>query len=322
MRFPFGSHRLVLIEFGLSLSLKNVPHERTLIFRTQGLHRHSGLCLFLICLFLLAACSPRTITGTTDSGFPYVLYGKHNGPNPKVGDKIRWYETATLGRDTTLYTLVREGVLPSADQVHGPAPNYEMMFLLTPGDSATTFITGEDMSAYFLSPTDTLYYHIGLHKIIESNKERDKVPSDRRLHREAAIRDRKPSVEALTRHVMAQYLDGSLENILQRTATGFGYIIHKQGTGHPIGWPEKISVHYFGWILPEGVLYAETFSDGIARCILADHADEIPGAVEGFVQLRRGAQATFIIPAALANDRAEANLLNEGQELLIYIEVY
>ncbi|MCO6484433.1 MAG: hypothetical protein J5I41_01520, partial [Saprospiraceae bacterium] len=134
-----------------------------------------SIALVSALLITLAACKSGELRfdGNTPSGFPYVMHVDNDGTAPVIGDKISYSRVVRLGKDSILAPHSEMTVvLPEAGAVSEPAmAEYEILFLMSEGDSASVYITGEKSAAIpGFTATDTIIFDIAFRRI-EMTKE-------------------------------------------------------------------------------------------------------------------------------------------------------
>ncbi len=82
---------------------------------------------------------------------------------------------------------------------------------------------------------------------------------------------------------------------MQVTATGLRYSIDQPGTGDNIVYGDTIEVQFQGTFLNGSI-----FDEGVLGPVVITQGSFIPGFEEGLLLLNEGAQATLILPGALA----------------------
>ena len=127
-------------------------------------------------------------------------------------------------------------------------------------------------------------------------------------------------VEANVGEIYDAYKAGELD--INRTESGLGYIIHKQGEGV---LPEKgsiIDAHYYGIRESDGGMFDNSFQRGQPFSFQLGMGMVIPGWDEGFGLLNAGSKATLFIPATLAyGERGPSGAIPPNSDLIFYVEL-
>jgi FKBP-type peptidyl-prolyl cis-trans isomerase FkpA len=275
-------------------------------------------------LFGLASCGNKPIEGTTPGGFTYYKYTNAQGERPEVGDKVLFHETVMLGRDSTFVSQLREEVLPPRDQVYGAAPNYEVIFLLSPGDSVTTFVTGEDMEAYGMNAEDTLFFHIGFKEIVARKEEVKAQQEAKRIENEQRQNENNAKAEEIAQMVQATLADfkkGNLSKTIKKTSSGLQYIIHEEGEGPLVQANDQVKAHYYGVIMATGNHFDNSYAPGNPIPVTVGVGQVIPGWDEGLQLLRKGGKASFFIPGKIAYGAQEVGPIPANADLMFFVEL-
>jgi FKBP-type peptidyl-prolyl cis-trans isomerase FkpA len=266
-----------------------------------------------VTLLFISSCGSKVEQGVTESGFNYFHYVKNGGDLPQEGDQVRFYERVLLGQDSVLMEQERTVQLPPRDQVTGPAPNYELLFKLSAGDSAAVYMTGDNMEKFGLQKSDTLFYHIGFKEIVKTKAELD---AEMEESQQAMV-----AIESMVNKTLNDYKSGALNANLITTESGLKYIIHDQGSGEPVLAGKSAEVHYYGMLVSEGTMFDNSYSRGQPLNFTVGTGQVIPGWDEGLQLLKVGSKATFFIPSDLAYGPNGNQGIPGNAELLFYVEV-
>ncbi len=258
----------------------------------------------------------------TESGYKYIHHIKNDGPKPQVGDQIT-YHTIVFQNDTTLLSSTyykiepQTAILPAKDRVPVPAPpDYEVLFLMSIGDSLTVFQELDTFPADQLpkgiTNDDRFTYHLKLLDI------KPKTIIDAEI---AAIKAREQTVADSTKALIDLYLKGELDDQLQTTESGLKYILYKEGTGEKVKDGGFAKVHYSGFLM-DGTTFDDTFSKTIPLPVRIGRGQVIAGWDEGIPLLNVGSQAVFFIPYTLAYGEAgKPPTIPERADLVFYVEL-
>lgn len=248
--------------------------------------------LSLPLLLLLAACVRDTHKGgelTTASGFPYVFHDKRVGPSPETGDKVRFF-LSVYHNGVKIAEEDMTGVLPDTATLPMPKPDVELLFRMSPMDSASVLVFGDQLDLLDmkgLEKGDTVRYSVRYVELVRKAED----------HAYLTRRDRE-ATDLLT-ETLRKYREGTLGDDLQKRPNGLAYVIHDRGTGQFPVSEETVSVHYIG-MLPDGTMFDNSFQRGAPFSFVLGTNQVIPGWEEGIRLLKRNGYATLIIPGALA----------------------
>lgn len=272
-----------------------------------------NLIYLSVTVLFFSACGSKVEQGVTESGFNYFHYVNNGGDLPQEGDQVRFYERVLLGQDSVLMEQERTVQLPPRDQVPGPAPNYELLFKLSAGDSAAVYMTGDEMEKFGLQKGDTLFYHIGFKEIVKTKAELDAEMEESQQAMGA--------IESMVNTTLEDYKSGALNANLITTESGLKYIIHDQGSGEPVLAGKSAEVHYYGMLVSDGTMFDNSYSRGQPLMFTVGTGQVIPGWDEGLQLLKVGSKATFFIPSDLAYGPTGNQGIPGNAELLFYVEV-
>lgn len=230
--------------------------------------------------------------GETPSGFPYRVYVDEEGPLPQVGDQIAYRRTVRLNQDSILAPHNRmEVTLPLAEQVSAEAMGeYEILLLMSVGDSCSLLVFGDKVEKYGFKPTDTILFDIYLEAIL---KTKDEVAAD--LERSKALES---EVGQTTQDLVGQYNSGKLAGKLKKTETGLEYMVIKEGTGTPPEAGKEVEVHYYGMLMDQ-VMFDNSYRRGDTFKFSVGVGMVIPGWDEGIQLMNPGSEYIFFIPSEL-----------------------
>lgn len=277
-----------------------------------------SIALVSALLITLAACKSGELRfdGNTPSGFPYVMHVDNDGTAPVIGDKISYSRVVRLGKDSILAPHSEMTVvLPEAGAVSEPAmAEYEILFLMSEGDSASVYITGEKSAAIpGFTATDTIIFDIAFRRI-EMTKE------DVMKEKEATALMEKDVDAELTQRLL-DYAAGKLDAEIKTADMGLKYIIHEEGTGDLPANGANIRVHYFGKLM-DGTTFDNSYSRGEPFEFPVGQGRVIQGWDMGLSMLRKGSKATFFIPAALGyGEMGSPPNIPANADLAFYVEV-
>ncbi len=273
------------------------------------------ISIFLTTLVLLSACAGSkdgNYTGFTASGYPYIMHIDSAGAFPKEGDKLRFNLIVRNKANQVLAQEDMSGVLPNLESSKGVKPEIEILYLMSPGDSASLYVFGEPLKKLPLQnigANDTLIYEIGFVEIVY---DREKLQFMQK--KEVEITD-------LVQSTLKSFNEGTLGEKLITTKSGLKYVVHQEGKGGSPLTGNIITMDYYGAFM-DGKTFDNSFQHGKPLTFNLGQGTVLPGLDEGLTYLKEGAVATFIIPYALAYGPAGAPpYIPENTDLVFYIEL-
>ncbi len=280
-------------------------------------------------LIILISCengknttNDSTIQNRSESGYEYIHHIKNDGPKPKVGDQVTFhnivYQNDTTLLSSTYYLLEPQtAILPATDKVPIPAPpDYEVLFLMSEGDSLTVFQELDTFPVEQLpngiTNEDRFTYHLKLLSI----KPKEIIDKE-----QAAVKAREQTVADSTNTLIDLFLKGKLTDQLQTTESGLKYIIHKEGTGEKVKDGGFAKVHYSGFLM-DGTPFDNSFSKALPLPVRIGRGQVIAGWDEAIPLLNVGSQATLFVPYTLAYGVAgKPPTIPEKADLVFYVEL-
>lgn len=266
----------------------------------------------LAAMMFLVACGQ--FDGQTETGYPYVLHHDEPGNPPRIGDRIRYTRQIRLGWDSIISPLSEQTVvLPERIQLPKPAPaDFELLLMLSPGDSASVYVFGERMKAIpnaVRGEKDTIIYDIRLLSIVESREQRESVMS------------KTDEAESRLTQAVTAHKKGLLGNTLVTTPSGLQVLYIREGQGEYARPGQQVEVHYLG-MLETKEKFDNSFERGDPIQFELGAGRVIPGWDEGIALLKPGGSAIFIIPPGLAyGERGKAPSIPSNATLYFLVEL-
>lgn len=279
--------------------------------------------LFILLVGLLYSCggaggSVGNESGTkSESGYMYTHHIKNDGKMPMAGDEVTYHEQVYLN-DSLLYSTWDLGsaktvVLPKKESVaKPPPPNYEMLLIMSEGDSVSVTQSLDSIPNLppSLKPTDKFNYKMKLISI----KDKSMVEAAA-----TAMKAREGEVETATHAVIDQYSSGSLK--VETLPSGLKYVIHEAGTGRQATAGKTVSVNYSGFLLDKSN-FDNSFKRGRTFDFPLGAGRVIKGWDEGIALLKEGAKATLFIPSEMGyGERGSPPNIPANSELVFYVEL-
>ncbi len=285
---------------------------------------------FLPFIGLISSCgneSNQNAKKRSESGYEYIHHIQNDGPKPQVGDQVT-YHNIVFQNDTTLLSSTyylfepQTAILPENDKVPVPVPpDYEVLFLMSIGDSLTVFQELDtfppDQLPQGITNEDRFTYHLKLLNI------KPKAIIDKEL---ATIKARESTIADSTKALIDLYLKGDLDDQIQTTESGLKYIIHKKGEGEKVKDGGFAKIHYSGFLM-DGTSFDNSFKKALPLAVRIGRGQVIAGWDEAIPLLNVGSQATLFIPFTLAYGEAGKPGIDgkpgipERSDLVFYVEL-
>lgn len=250
------------------------------------------ILVLLPLLLALGACDPKgeqRDSLRTSSGFPYLFHEKRVGPPPAAGDKVRFF-LSVYHNGVKVAEEDMTGILPDTASLPLPKPDVELLFCMSPMDSASVLVFGDQLGQLDLQGLeegDTVRYAIRYVELV------------RQAEDQAYLTRRDREATDLLVSTLRQYREGSLGDQLQKRPNGLNYVIHDRGTGPFPMNEETVVVHYIGMLM-DGTTFDNSFLRGEPFSFVLGTNQVMPGWEEGIRLLKRNGYATLIIPGNLA----------------------
>ncbi len=269
----------------------------------------------VLAIVSLGSCkSELSFTGTTPTGYSYIIHHDEPGDSPQIGDRVLFSRTIRLGGDSILSPFAEQRiVLPEKVQLPDPLPaDFEMLLILSPGDSASVYVFGERLAAIpnvSRGPKDTIIYDLKLKEIVETKAERSLT-----VNKEEEVAER------VTQAAQA-FTKGLLNNVIATTPTGLQYVNNTEGTGRQPKVGDKVEVNYYGALL-DGVSFDNSYKRGEPFVFTLGQGQVIAGWDEGVAFLKEGGSATLFLPPNLGyGERGAPPRIPANATLVFYVEL-
>lgn len=286
---------------------------------------------FLLGVIGSVALMAASCTGTndqvekSDSGYAYVMCVDEQGEPAAEGDFV-FIHAKLFANDSLIFDSREQGnptpvQLPKAGDPRGQlAPLQDMIGLMSIGDSLRfeypldsfkaqrpQLPAGVEFVTYDLMVTDIM------------NPQQFETWRSNQMRK---TEERYKEIEALVATNFTAFSKGELDGQIQRTASGLGYIIHKQGVGERPIQGSIVDVQYFGVLASDGSMFDNSFQRGQPLSFQVGLGMVIPGWDEGFGLFNAGTKATLFVPADLAyGERGSPPVIPADAELIFYIEL-
>ncbi len=282
------------------------------------------LILFLFCAtgLFLVGCDTENVQ-TTESGYNYITCVDLEGDPGAAGDWVFIHSVGYAG-DSIIFDSRSEGdptpiQLPMPDAPRGQlSPLQDVLATMSIGDSVQfeypidSFKMGRPP---FPSDVDVLTYHIRVMDIMNPQQFQTWRSNEMKKSQE-----RLTEVQAEVEQIYADYKAGNLN--IQRTESGLGYVIHKQGSGDTPKTGEIVDAQYYGMLDSNGEMFDNSFQRGQPFSFQLGMQMVIAGWDEGFGLLNPGTKATLFIPSQLGyGERGSPPVIPANADLIFYVEL-
>jgi FKBP-type peptidyl-prolyl cis-trans isomerase FkpA len=271
----------------------------------------------LLGILLLASCDNQGLK-KTKSGLVYKIISDEKNPVVKKGQFVKLSFTEKV-RDSVLFTS-KDG-LPAYVRIDSVPPNsyspVEIFAMLRKGDSAVVFQLGDSIQKKsgqplppFIHKKDKIVLTLHVDDVFETE---DLLKKDRSAQMDLLHAKEAKDVES--------YLQ---KNNIEATKTNLGtYVqIHTAGDGPLIDSGKEVSVLYTGKLFPSGKVFETNNEEGkpVLKFVVGSHSI-IPGWDDGVRLLKKGATATFYIPAFLAYDQQQGPDKKVNENLIFDVKI-
>lgn len=247
----------------------------------------------------------------TTSGFPYVMVKDVAGDPPGSGDKIRFFITVRHNG-----AVVAEedftGTLPDISALSSPKPETELLYLLSPGDSAIMTLMGDHLNVVQiqgLGSNDTVTYHIGYQELVHTKEHL------------AAVENTYQQLLGYLNETLEAKQNNSLGDDLVVWENGMKSVLHKKGEGWTPGPGAEVAVHFVS-ALSNGKIFSDTKRLGEPFKFTIGEGQTIQGWAEMILSLQEGAIMTAFIPSDLGYGvEGVEGVVPPNEDLIYSIEV-
>ncbi|HZV71607.1 MAG TPA: FKBP-type peptidyl-prolyl cis-trans isomerase [Saprospiraceae bacterium] len=270
----------------------------------------------------------------TPTGYEYQIVRKGSSTEPIPVNSYVFFSMSLTEKDSVLQSSAKTGK-PSVIKIEADMKNFgqlkplvDLMATLHEGDSLEFYFpidSFERKPPGFEKFTEPLVYHVGVLNVMDQaefqahsdsiSKEQEKVKQ--------VVRDRMPEIESKTKATWTSYKKGELKDQIQTTASGLKYIMLEPGDdGTKPAKGEQVSVHYYGMLDSDGVMFDSSFKGGQPYQFPVGVGQVIPGWDEGIMLLNKGAKAILFIPASLGYGAAGSPpVIPANADLVFYVEL-
>lgn len=288
--------------------------------------RNLFLGLIASLAFMAGGCENAADTvAKSDSGYEYVMCVDAQGDPGAEGDFVFIHAKLFAG-DSLIFDSRDQGdptpvQIPLALDPRGQlAPLQDMIALMSVGDSLRFDYPLDSFKVQRPQlPEDVEFvtYDILVTDIMDPQ-----TFETWRSNQMRKTEERFNDIEALVATNYTAYKNGEVDGQIQRTASGLGYIIHKQGVGDPPVQGAIVDVQYFGVLSSDGVMFDNSFQRGQPISFQVGMGMVIPGWDEAFGLFNTGTKATLYVPADLAyGERGSPPVIPANAELIFYVEI-
>jgi len=262
-------------------------------------------------------------TGTTASGYEYVMHSDEGGENIKEGE-VAYFRYYIKKRDSIMSSSNDNGLgkfkVPSQEEINQrkPSPVLEGIMTMSKGDSLTVYYPASSLPRPVpeLGNEPFLLYTLSL---VDIKSEADYLADQEK--EKAKMEARADKVGKDVAVTAADYKAGKLNSKIKTTSSGLKYIIHEAGTGKKPAVGNTVSVDYYG-VLTDGQMFDNSFKRGQSFNFPLGQGRVIKGWDEGIALLKEGSKATLFVPYELGYGEAGSppNIPAKA-ELIFYVEL-
>jgi len=254
----------------------------------------------------------------TKSGLLYKIISDNKNPVVKKGDFVRISYQEKV-RDSVLFSSAT--TMPAFVRIDSVSPaSYsamEVFPMLRKGDSAVVIQLGDSLQRKsgqalppFIHKKDKLILTLRVENVY--NNEQD------------MIKDRVAALESFHQKQISNIEEYLKKNNIEATKTAKGTFVKitSPGDGPTVDSGKQVSVIYTGKLYPSGKTFESNEEAGKepVKVIIGRHM-VIPGWEDGLAQLKKGATATFYIPAFLAYDQQPGPGRTPNENLIFDVKV-
>ena len=242
------------------------------------------------------ACSKYPGFKKDESGLYYKFYLENkDAAQPQLDDVVEviygfYTKDSVIMENAQLRDMITESLYPG--------DIYTALRKLHVGDSATFIMNGDTFYHYFMGQPfpfekKELYFDVKLLNIIPK-EEFEKQQAEQMKQYEAMIDELRLSEDSLINDYIKTH---SIK--VKPTTSGLYLIKNVFGKGNSIVKGSKIKVHYTGKLL-DGTVFDSSVERGAPIDLVAGQGSVILGWEEALLLMKKGDQATVLIPSRLA----------------------
>jgi FKBP-type peptidyl-prolyl cis-trans isomerase FkpA len=271
----------------------------------------------LLGMMFLIACDNRGLKKTKD-GLLYKIISDKKNPVVKQGQFIKLNFTQKV-KDSVLFSS--DSTLPAYVPIDSSRPNsyspIEIFSLLRKGDSAVVIQLGDSIQKKsgqplppFIKKTDKIILTMRVLDVFDN---------------EAAVqKDRESLLVGFHQKEINQVSDYLKIHNIQAIKTDKGTFVEikEPGDGPLIDSGKQVSVIYTGKLFPSGKVFETNDEEGKQPIkFVVGRKAIIPGWEDGVQKLKKGAKATFYIPAFLAYDQQPGPGKTSNENLIFDVKI-
>jgi len=262
----------------------------------------------------------------------YEIIGDHNGQKAKPGEYIQ-YSVLMRDNHNKIFVdkrgrneLLREQVIRDTSLLKDLTAATEVLYNLTKGDSALLYIPlSDDEKVADLKNSDTLFFELKVHDILDAEKMRD-IVEDEYLKQEAEETEARIKQIAVDQTIMKAWDDynkGKLKGKLKKTKSGIKYLVLENGKGDFAKIGQKVKFGFYGMTQKDANAFENSFGRNKDLTLIVGAKQVIPGWDEALQQMNEGMKAVFFIPAKLGfGKKGKVPVIPPDADLVFYIELH
>ena len=293
------------------------------------------LSILLVFIVAFTACKKESndnFKGLRYNKGRYTIIGKQNGQKAKLGEYIQY---SVLMRDNhnkvfvdkrKKNELLREQVLRDTVFMKDLTAAAEVLYNLTKGDSALLYIPlSDDDKTADLKNSDTLFFELKVHDILDAEKMRD-IVEDEYLKQEAEETEARIKQIAADQTIMKAWDDynkGKLKGKLKKTKSGIKYLVLEDGKGDFAKIGQKVKFGFYGMTQKDANAFENSFGRNKDLTLIVGAKQVMPGWDEALQQMNEDMKAVFFIPAKLGfGKKGKVPVIPPDADLVFYIELH
>lgn len=268
------------------------------MFLSKKITQKAWVMPFCIAVSVLIFSGCTTQVKKTASGLEYRIIDNESGTPAKIGDYLKVH-IKTVVHDTAIFDTHESGVGYRWLQLQKPSgQHFDMMeglAMLSKGDSAEFIIPADSVMNQFNRPPfvksgDKIHVYV---KVVDVKDEKSYM---------TAMDEEKKEQETKDAQVIKGYLESTHQDGIP-AEKGVYVVKHKEGTGVFPQEGQEVTVMYTGKTLDGKVFDSNedsSFHHTQPLTFTLGRQMMIPGMEEGIKILKKGAEATLVIPSGEA----------------------
>lgn len=228
----------------------------------------------------------------TEGGLEYMIYTNNSGPKPKEGEIMRCdiiYKKVKNDSDSVFFSSITRdtGAVVKLSKPTCKGCIEEGMMMLSAGDSAT-----------FIASADSFFLKTIGQELPPFFKKGDKIKFEVKMHAIMTEEQRAAMLKSAEDKKLKDFITSNGITVPARPS-GLYYVETLAGTGASPVEGDSVRTNYVGKFL-DGRVFDQSSNGGGPITFVMGQMQVIPGWEEGFLLMKEGGKANFIIPSSLA----------------------